>query len=53
MLSLRCSTFCHVSVGNDRRTPHRLIDLTEAKDLQNTLSYDSELRSQDVQYPPC
>ena len=33
--------------------PHRLIDLTEAKDQQSTISYDSKLRSQDVQYSPC
>ena len=32
---------------------HRLIDLKEAKDQQNTISYGSKLRSQDVQYSPC
>jgi hypothetical protein len=32
---------------------HRLIDLTEAKDQQNTISYDSKLRSLGVQYSPC
>lgn len=64
MLSLRCSESptsllseafvgCHFSVGNDSRISHRLIDLTEAKDLRNTISYDSKLRSQDVQYSPC
>jgi hypothetical protein len=32
---------------------HRLIDLTEAKDQQSIISYDSKLRSQDMQYSPC